>query len=393
MGFDLGTCRLRASSSFTLRGFDELEVLEQERLQSLRDDPDLFGVLLPESALLPAKSVSKEAALLFLALQRPQRIPLLLAAIFGDDLGPLHALVADGVFEMEHEGVFVSGPEALDLFAMPGLEAPALGPTAKLSSEAIRVAAGYPDLDASQLAQKLYAFGRLPCTSAIRRRFATDADLLSFLCAEEGVADHLSSGWNANANADGQSPWLWWGSFGASPHLGHKLYVSAQIEAIPRVFALALRALKRTGCTQFKIGRRAEGMCRPDKMVAYFSSLDELRECAARIESDLGRSDVSPCLAHGVPFAAGIDAAGFLAWGMDPPELTNAAELRDVQSWRQWIAARVAIAILSAKASVRGDDLVAFVLQRIALEGIDPQTWSPNLALWRDHAAGSSDTA
>jgi hypothetical protein len=395
MSADLATRRLRASDAFVLLGLDDLEPAEQKGLGILVDDPEFYGLLKPKNPRLPAKSVSKEAALLLLTLQRARRVPALLASIFGGDLGPLHALLADGVLEVEQDGVFVSGLEALSLFA-PAPSTPSTSAqqaTSRLSQAAIECAASYEGLDAGTLAEKIYAFGRLPCAEPLRRRFENDAALLSFLAVEDGVASVLASSWVREGDADAGLPWLSFSTRSPTPPLSHKLYVSARLDAMPPLFAMAVRALKRTRCAHFKIGRGGEGVCRPDKMVAYFSTLDRLRECAALIEDELSASDVPPTSAQGVPFTASIDAAGFLSWGMDPPSLAHATNALDAQSWRGWIASRVAVAVLSAAGADAHTDVVPFVLRRIELDGIDPHTWAPTLAIWREFAARSGDVA
>jgi hypothetical protein len=386
---DLASRRLRASRAFVLLGFDELDTDRQKQCAALQADPDLFGILEPLDSLRPAKSVSKEAALLLLTLQNARRVPALLASIFGDDPSPLYGLLADGVLEVEHEGAFVSGRDALRLFQKRELVGPPTSLTSRLSSAAIESVAAYEGLDAAALAQKVYAYGRLPCTRAIRRHFATDVDLMSFLAPDPEVADLLSSGWMAHA--DGEGPWLSFDRLRAPARLGYKLYVSARLDALPRVFAMAVRALARSRCDHFKIGRGGEGLCRPDKMVAYFASLDQLRECASLVEADLLASDVAPSSAHGVPFTAGIDAGGFLAWGMDPPKLGHFTD--EATSWREWVASRVAVAVLSAKGAACAVDVTAFVLERLVLDGIDPNTWAPTLAMWRARAARPEDVA
>jgi hypothetical protein len=390
MTSDLATRQLRASGRFVLVAFDELDPTEQQRLAALREDPDFFGLLKPVGSLLPAKSVSKEAALLILTLQHARRIPTLLASMFGEDLSPLHALVADGILEVAHDGGFVSGPEALPLFAGTVRATPPPHPTSRLSIEAIECAASYEGLDAAALARKVYAYGRQPCTEAIRARFARDRDLLSFLAAESPVADLLSEGWTA-VDAAADDPWLIWSTRRPTSRLGYKLYVSARLTAMPRVFGVALRAMKRVECDHFKIGRRGEGVCRPDKMVAYFASPDQLHACANLIEKDL--VDPPPGSAHGVPFTAHIDAAGFLTWGMDPPRSPGAHGVLPAESWRGWLASRVAIAVLSAKGAGSAGDIVSFVRDRIALDGIDPATWTPAQAIWRNGTADPRDVA
>jgi hypothetical protein len=391
MILDFTNGRLRASDTFVLLGFDELTPAEQDGLATLREDPNFYGILKPVNRLLPAKSVSKEAALLFLTLRRPQRIPALLASIFGDDPSPLFGLLADGVLEVEHDGAFVSGPDALLLFQSTPLPCAAPHPLAALSSAAIAYAASYEGLDASALADKVYAFGRQPCTEAIRHRFAKNSDLMSFLVAEPGVSQLLSSVWASLGEEE--NPWLSWSTRNETQRLGYKLYVSPRLDAMPSLFGMTVRAMKRAQCQHFKIGRRGEGVCRPDKMVAYFASLDQLRQCASLIESDLVSSEISPRSAHGVPFTAPIDGAGFLSWGMDPPELVQVGEEFAHQSFRQWVAGRVAIAVLSAKGAKSPTDVVPSVLRRVELDGIDPNTWAPNLAIWREHAASAGDVA
>jgi hypothetical protein len=76
---------------------------------------------------------------------------------------------------------------------------------------------------------------------------------------------------------------------------------------------------------------------------------------------------------------------------MDPPKLGHFAD--EATSWREWIASRVAVALLSAKGAAGGVDATAFVLERLQLDGIDTGTWAPTLAMWRAHAARPEDVA
>jgi hypothetical protein len=128
-------------------------------------------------------------------------------------------------------------------------------------------------------------------------------------------------------------------------------------------------------------------------MVAYFASLEQLRACADLIEEDLAMGELPAGSAHGVPFTAPIDAAGFLSWGMDPPRPPNADGVFPAESWRGWLASRVAIAVLSARGAGSADDVVSFVRERVALDGIDPATWTPTQAIWRNGTADPRDVA
>jgi hypothetical protein len=368
----LATRRLRAGARYELLAYDALDAADQARVAGLAAADDFYGVLVPRDGLAPPKAVSKEAALLFLTLQRPQAVPSLLRTMLDGDLDTLRRLVLDGVLEIEQGGVFVSGPSALALF--PGAERDGPShPLARLAYAAIGCAAACGDLDAGALAQRIYEYGRLPCTSMLRRRFAADADLLAFLTAEGDAAARLRS-WTL-APPTGRASWLQWSTPNARGRPTHKLYVSARIDAMPRVFALSLDVLGRCGCGTFKIGRAAEGLCRPDKLVAYFASLEELHACATLLEGAL---------------TAPIDGAGYLSWGMDPPDLASSAATGQRESWRYWLASRVAAAVLSGK---HEGDVVPFVLRRLELDGVDPATWTPTQALWRAHAARAEDVA
>ena len=78
-----------------------------------------------------------------------------------------------------------------------------------------------------------------------------------------------------------------------------------------------------------------------------------------------------------------------MSWGMDPPRFEQLLGLQSPHSWRQWVAERVAVYTVAAKES-DAENTTEFVLRRIAMDGVDTATWSPNLAIWRG-LAGSSE--
>ena len=79
-------------------------------------------------------------------------------------------LVLDGILEVEHEGLFVSGPGARK--PLIGDEAYAgKGPIAALSIEALRYVEALGDLTIPEMTHRLYGFGRRPVTSAQKRAF------------------------------------------------------------------------------------------------------------------------------------------------------------------------------------------------------------------------------
>lgn len=369
---DLRQARLRSNPRFRLVPYDRLSPAEQGAFHSLNDDREFYGILFPppDSGLLP-RSVSRDAALLFLALAQPAWLPSLLNDLLGPEAERrLRQLVADQVLEVESAGQFVSGPAAIELLGgrQNGRVASRV---ARLSSEAIEYARGLESLDLAAMADCLYRFNAAPATPSLHRRFASPDRLCAFVQAQPDVQGRLQSHWRCESVAD---RWLVWSSHAAPASC--KLYVSPMLEDLPKVFAVAVRAFAQVGCPTFKLGQGAFGLLRPDKLVAHFSSLDRLQRAA-----ELIADGAAGATAQGVPFSAPIDPAGLLSWGMDPPRFEAAPKAGSALSWRHWLCERIATYVAAARRS--GGDVQAFVRQRIALDGVDPIDWAPDLAIWR----------
>lgn len=118
---DFRQVRLRSNPRFRLLLFDQINEREQHPLKPLAAEPDFYGLLAPPpNSELPAKSVSRDAALLFLTLREPACVPHLLTNLFGPDLQDrVRELVLDGVFEVEQAGKFVSGAAAFPELSGP----------------------------------------------------------------------------------------------------------------------------------------------------------------------------------------------------------------------------------------------------------------------------------
>ena len=373
--FDLRATRLRSSPRFRLISFDQVDDKERRLLEPMAADAGFYGLLAPPAnSSLPVKSVSRDAALLFLTLREPACVPHLLSSLFGADVqNRVRELVLDGVFEIEQGGRFVSG-----LAAFPEIvsteTAVQRSRVAQLSTDAIAYAGALEELELAEIAARLYMYNRAPVVPRFLRQFADDEKILEYLIAGTVTDRALQSHWKRQNSSQG---WLFWQGEGrAGPH-PFKLYVSPAVEALPQAFQIAVDSFARVKCTQFKVGRSAYGLLRPDKLVAYFVDLDQLREAA-----ELIHASAAGITTQGVPFTAAIDREGLVSWGMDPPRLEQVLADQTHQSWRQWVAARIAVYTMAAKES-GAEDLVGFVLERVGLDGIDTSTWSPNLAIWR----------
>jgi hypothetical protein len=365
---DLFGRRVRLNPRLRVVSFDQLGGEVRESIGSIAEQSEFFGLLLAHSdATINAKSLSRDAALLLYAAQQPTLIAHLARSMFG-----AHAtqrtmqLIADGILEIESEDGFVSGAAAVRPASLPQAEQVK---ASRLSHSAIEYGAMLPTLSSREIARRLYMFNRLPNTPTLQLALSSPEQTLTYVTRASSVTRHLTDNWIYDSKS------LHWLSFrlpGDRCPPTYKLYISPSIEALPDAFPVVVGALVRTRCESFKIGSTAAGLLRPDKMVAYFDRLELLLQAA-----DLIQTGLTGIAVHGVPFAAVIDPSGLLSWGMDPP--AKQTSVRD-RSWREWLVSRVADHILTARNA--GSPIKEFVLERLKLDGIDNQSWSPNLSIW-----------
>jgi hypothetical protein len=405
--------RLRANPALELVLFDRLPARQRLALAGLARDPELYGVLRPRRGSgLGLQAIDRETALLFLTLARPGLLPSYVRSRLGDAgaAQALARLVADGVLEIEREaGDFVSGAAALAVF---GEARAAGGRLAELSRAALRygqeLARTLPEGEALHLSYRLYGFHRLPLAPRWRRRLPDGEAVRYFLGLAAGGAwrSLLERHWRQPAAPPGE-PWLRWQPAavpaarpGRPATQGgaatYKLYVSPAPEELPERFGPVLDGLAAAGAPGFKVGATAGGLLRPDKVVAYFPSFERLAEAAAAVGERLAGT-ASP---HGVPFTSEIAGGGLLSWGVDPLPAPgwglDAAE--GSMSWRLWLTHRLARALIAGTAAAAGrqaqgveaaaakDELLEpwrFAVERLRLEGVDTDSWTPRGSLWR----------
>ena len=357
---------------------DRLSAEQRAALGDAKDDPTVYGVLFPREPGLRAKAIDGDTALLYLTLQQPGPLPSYMAASLGAQLdATVRRLVLDGVLEIAHDGGYVSGVDALAVLepgaAPDGQEAG--GRIVRLSLDALRYAAGLEISDLPTLAGRIYAYNRMALTPAWARR----------LPSREAVAEHVgvapaTSRWTAVGEPGGV--WRAWTrarANGSGGETTHKLYVSPQPGALPDAMRIAVEVLGDTAASGFKVGADLLGILRPDKLVAYFASFDALAEAVERL-----RPPLEGLPAHGVPFTAEITRDGLLSWGVDPPRSEHTPGLTGGESWRVWLAHRLAGAVLAARsAGADAPEPWRYALERIRLDGVDPRTWAPGQAMWR----------
>ena len=373
--------RFRSSPSVELKALGELAPQQREPLCELENDPDFYGLLVPKPPLkMNLLSVARETAELFLSLATPSRLD---GRILGDDesVADVVDLVLDGFLEIESGEDFVSGADALPLI-WPSAPMPDAGdPVARLSRNALLHAQDLETRDRRELTTALYVYNTIPISPFWRARFATPDAVLSHLGADRGALQALLERDRSQSRASkgfiAWSPRSW--RRRKPDDVTYKLYISPRPERMREAFGIVARVLTAFPQTQFKIGSTAAGLLRPDKLVAYFSTREQLAEAAGELLRELGG-----CEAQGVPFTAGLDATGLLSWGVDPPASDRALQWLGPESWRFWIAKRLGAALAVAK-SARSSSAVEpwrFALERARRHGVDVETWTPSQALW-----------
>jgi len=394
------TASLRANPLYDLVLYDRLSAPERAALAELTKDPGFYGVLRRRDAAATSatsatsfKSVDRDTALLFLTLREPGTLPSYVRGQLGEAAPRTVArLVADGVLEVANGGGYLSGPAALPHLTAAVDRAAGSGGTgriAELSAAALRYGQALALSDPTLLSWRLYAYNRQPLTPRWQRLLPTPGALERHLGIDAGGAHRklLDSAWLPSEMAG----WMaWW----ARPRAGGggesserrpggptwKLYISPRAEALAESFGAVLAALTAARALQFKVGSDAGGLLRSDKIVAYFPSYERL---AAAADSVLARLDGAP--AQGVPFTAEIGGGGLLSWGVDPPDAERSVLGGGRESWRVWVAHRLAWALVAGRGTADATiEPWRFALERVRLEGVDTETWTPSAMLWKE---------
>jgi hypothetical protein len=311
--------------------------------------------------------VSRETAELFVALAEPAPLP----AGVGSAAGA--RLVLDGILELEYEDGFHSGPETHAVFFANAAPTPH-GALGRISHGALRCAAALAIPDPRLISKCLYRYNTRPNSPAWQRRFP-DSDAIARLF-EPGRAAIPPAWTGFFTPTEGGVSWRAWERPDAPAPLPraptYKMYISPEPTAVGAA-TRAVLALAGTRCAPFalKAGNNLPTLLRSEKLVVYFLSRDQLLEAADRL-----RPLLAGLPAQGVPFTAELFGDGLVSWGIDPgSDAEPPGPLRQL-SWRRWITARLGVAMASALAAGRGGSAWQYALDRVRLDGVNPETWT-----------------
>jgi hypothetical protein len=378
MRVEIASAEYRAGSAYRFVPVDRLTAAEQAAVGDLENDPEIYAVLVPLSAgAQTAKAIDQQIALVYLTLRDPGPLPSAMRAALGDELPAAVArLVLDGILEIRNGEDFVSGPDAAALLNIDTEPSTPRGRLAQLSLQALQYGQHLDIEDVQTLAVRLYAFNRHALTPAWDRRLGTrEATARHLGLADNGSAPSPSPGWVAQRDTT-ESSWIAWRSSVPSvtdrDNPGYKLYVSPQPSTVAESLRITSEVVHKRRAHGLKVGADVHGLLRPDKIVAYFASFEDLGEAASSLAPRLAGIP-----AQGVPFTAEITPDGLLSWGVDPPRPAEELSWTGA-SWRLWVVGRLASALVAARTASNAGEPWRYALERIALEGIDASTWVPS---------------
>jgi hypothetical protein len=320
-----------------------------------------YGVLKPTDDRGPQKVVGTDTALLFLTLLEPSEIPSYVHGTLGADAADAVAeLVADGILEMEVDGVWASGPAAFQTVPHEPSEGLTGGPAAR-SLRALRAAAALPTAGAEWLTSFLYRYGTAPVTPARARQWLDSEAIRTSLQLVDISRPMLS---------EDRAWWVFAGDAGTGEEPCPKLYAGITIgslkEALLRIGAL-FREHADTA-PAFKLGATLQGLHRPDRLVFYPAS-----PRLAEIWADRLVGALSDLAADPVPFTAAVDQEGRVSRGTDPPR-SGRDWWQDDGSWRSTVTRTLGTAMAAARRAGEREPWV-FALERVRLSGVDPERW------------------
>jgi hypothetical protein len=376
---ELLNCRFRTGSLFHLKEWSALDQHQKQWLHELADSEEVYGLFMPLTTAhhLTAKIADLNSALLFYHFQQFDRLPNCFLNRYGANLQKTIAqLVLDGVLEIEWEGKFLSGSEAVSAISPEAsvFENTKANFLSRISLQAAAHAFLLKRKEVSALAQWLYTCHTLPHDGFTDLNLSTERDVYQYLFSDAEQPFHfLSRQWRFTPPAEGFR-WFFWNradTFHSASLPTFKLYISPKPRHLPSVFTKLLAVLESSEAFCFKAGASKASLLRPDKLLVYFSSKTALMQLSEELKPLLAHRPV-----HGVPFTGQLDDDGVLSWGVDPSpyEVLNAVE---GGSWRTKVTEQLALAISAARHQhAEWTAALPFVTAKLRIAGIDVESWT-----------------
>lgn len=377
----------RASSTHDLVELSQLNQSDQQALAGLASTEDIFGIFKNKSAGNDSlhKIAYKDVALLSYFLKEPSQLPSFIKNNFDDDINAtLCKLVLEGILEIQADGEFVSGVDAQNVICPASIKAIEISKSriSQLSEKAIQYGIGLNNVDGISLSTRLYCYNTIPSLSHQYNHLDRPEKIKDFLWKQDfDLYEWAARKW-MQQSIQKEQHWLSWTKpayqdIDLVDKCTYKLYISPLIQRLPEIFVKSVKVLSGTKCFSFKVGATVEGLLRPDKLVAYFLTYKDLNEAVLLLKPQLPSYEP-----QGVPFTSQLDDMGILSWGLDPPKKDINKNIES-GSWRERVTKKIALSIIKAKKEENDKTkILSHVMSLIALEDIDPETWTPKANKW-----------
>ncbi|MEY4668637.1 MAG: hypothetical protein RL518_1336 [Pseudomonadota bacterium] len=363
-----GSPRLRITDNYQYAPLNELKEGTRDALASVIQKTHAEGFLLPRDnssfSIVPIHGPLRSV------IERATAGISWDEAISSAPAADLKALLTHSVLGLQLSNRVVSGPAAHVLLTSKEANViPDALTTDPISFAALEHASRLPLTGPTPITFRLYSYNSRP---RFKSRLLQDVT--------DGVLRTVETDWKGVFKVREPSPdnpaWYLFDKVrpeGRQHSGGHnaKIYVSPTIADVPRCLSRLVEILPSLDFETWKIGRSSYGIARPDKICVYFNSLELAHSAAQVLVRELG--DIE---AQGVPFTQWIDPFGLISIGMDPPRPASVSRLAIPNSWRLWVARKMASAISLAKVSpdypLPPEQAALWAMH---LLGVNPQSW------------------
>jgi hypothetical protein len=286
-------------------------------------------------------------------------------------------LLYDHVLIGEFNDGWFGGPSAFDRLADPAVARPDAiesHPSDALARRSVAYLESIARLeltDVERICTRLYCAGRIPLSWRWTQAYPDETSVMALFGASlvddgwrQAISVEQAGGWLVFHRDDGRNDLR-------TAAFPYKLYLSPHPASLLEVLPVIVRSASSAGASRFKIGADATGVLRPDKMVFYLTSADELAAVAAAVGDSIRGTR-----AHGVPFSAALSDDGLLSWGGDPP-IEDGPIGSSRESWRLSVCRRLAEGLrVAADVAFQHASPTDFALARLQLDGINVSTFT-----------------
>ena len=359
--------RLRTTRDIRVVPYNHISKTMAEKYGLSKNSPSTidhgFGYALSIKERNTIQEIDQDTALLLLSMKAENFLPNFLFTPNDTKFDScLNDLILAELLEVKIGNTFVSGISAINKLS-PNPRAICTKSTesnvmTEISHTAIKAAVNLNLSHQQSLTNFLYAYNTIPASQNKRTTLDDDRTYLRL--------NKIDPFWILNDTIEGWYYFKHPTKYAAKSK--YKLYINPKPSHLTDTLCIVSETLKVFDVISFKVGKGSRGILRPDKLVAYFDSIEILMEAAKVLQKKL--KDVP---AHPVPFTALYDEKGLITWGMDPK-----TEKDERKSWRQWIIEKLTNSIVNTSEKNAKYDTA---LTSLSIEGINPSTFRPG-AKW-----------